>query len=314
MIINEVCVLGGSGFVGGHVCHQLVSRGYRVSVPTRHRESAKNLITLPTADVYTADVHDPAQLERAVRRADAVVNLVGVLQDGRGKASFRAAHVELAAKVVEACRRAGVKRLVHMSALGADPEGPSAYQRSKGEAERIVRDSGLAWTIFRPSVVFGPADSFLNLFARLLRLFPVLPLGSPGARFQPVYVLDVARAFGESLRRPDAFGATYELAGPRVYTLRELVEYVGRTTGHERRIIGLGGGLSYLQAAVMEQLPGTLLSRDNYRSMKVDNVTSSPFPFGIAPSALEAVAPSWLAQRTPRSRYHLFRDRGHGSR
>ena len=309
MLINQVCVLGGSGFVGRHVCHQLVARGYRVSVPTRDRERAKDLITLPTADVFTADVHDPETLGRILRGCDAVVNLVGVLQDGRGNASFREAHVELARKVVEACRRTGVRRLLHMSALGADVDGPSAYQRSKGEAERIVRDSGLDFTIFRPSVIFGREDRFLNLFAKLVGLFPALFLGSPDARFQPVYVGDVALAYAEGLTRQDAFGQSYDLVGPKVYRLRELVAYVGEVTGKRRPVFGLGDRLSYLQAAVMERLPGKLLTRDNYRSMKVDNVSASPLPFGIAPTALEAVAPTWLAQRTPRDRYNLFRDR-----
>ena len=309
MIISQVCVLGGSGFVGRHVCHQLVARGYRLSVPTRDRERAKSLITLPTADVFTADVHDPETLRRIFRGCDAVVNLVGVLQDGRGKASFQQAHVELARKVVGACREAGVRRLLHMSALGADVDGPSAYQRSKGEAERIVRESGLDFTIFRPSVIFGREDRFLNLFATLERLFPVVFLGSPDARFQPVYVGDVALAYAESLTRLDAIGQSYDLVGPKVYTLRELVAYVGEVTGKRRPVFGLGDGLSYLQATVMEYLPGKLLTRDNYRSMKVDNVSSGALPFGIDPTALEAAAPTWLAQRTPRDRYNLLRDR-----
>src|SRR5687767_4215515 len=187
MIIGNVCVLGGSGFVGRHLCNQLVARGYGLTVPTRNRERAKGLITLPTADVFTADVHDSATLDSVLRGCDAVINLVGVLHDGRGRASFQEAHVELARKVVEACRQRGVRRLLHMSALNADPKGPSAYLRSKGEAERIVRESGLDFTIFRPSVIFGREDRFLNLFATLQSLMPVILLGSPNARFQPVY-------------------------------------------------------------------------------------------------------------------------------
>jgi NADH dehydrogenase len=311
MIINDVCVLGGSGFVGGHVCHRLVERGYRISVPTRDRERSKSLITLPTADVFTADVHDPASLRRIVRGSNAVVNLVGVLHDGRGKASFQEAHVELARKVVAACHETGIRRLLHMSALNAAVDAPSTYLRSKGEAERIVRDSGLDFTIFRPSVIFGREDSFLNLFAKLQRFLPVLLLGSPDARFQPVYVEDVARVFVESLTRLDSFGRGYDLAGPRVYTLRELVEYVGRVTGHERRVIPLGDTLSYWQARMMELSPVKLITRDNYHSMKVDSVADAPLPFGVTATPLEAVAPTWLAQRTPRSRYNVFRDRAH---
>jgi len=310
-----VLVLGGSGFVGRHVCHQLVARGYRVRVATRNRERAKeDLIPLPTAEVVDADVQDPRTLEALTRNCDAVVNLVGVLHDGRGPASFRGAHVELARKVVDACRAQGIRRLLHMSALNADPRGPSAYLRSKGEAETIVRESGLDFTIFRPSVIFGREDRFLNLFAQLHRVFPVLFLGMPNVRFQPVFAQDVAAVFAESLTRLESFGRTYELAGPKVYTLRELVQYVGHVTGHRRPIIGMGPGLSRLQAFAMEFLPGKLMTRDNVDSMKLDNVTAEPLPFGVNATALEAVAPTWLAQRTPRGRYQRFRERTHGGR
>lgn len=313
MIINDVCVLGGSGFVGRHVCHQLAARGYRVRVPTHDRERAKSLILLPTAEVVTADVHDPETLRSVVYGCDAVVNLVGVLHDGRGRGSLHSAHVELARKVVEACRQGGVRRLLHMSALNADLKGPSEYLRSKGQAETIVRESGLDFTIFRPSVIFGRGDHFLTLFATLQRMLPVIVLGSPDARFQPIHVEDVAKVFVESLTRLESFGASYDLAGARVYTLRELVEYVGEVTGHRRRIIGLGTRLSYWQAAAMELMPVKLITRDNVRSMSVDSVSSSPLPFGIIATPLEAIAPLWLAQRTPRNRYNLFRDRTRGA-
>jgi uncharacterized protein YbjT (DUF2867 family) len=312
MIINDVLVLGGSGFVGRHVCHQLAARGYRVTVPTRDRERAKNdLILLPTADVIVADVHDEPTLAQLVRTCDAVVNLVGVLHDGRGRASFDEAHVGLARKVVAACRSQGARRLLHMSALNADRAGPSAYLRSKAEAENIVRESGLDFTIFRPSVIFGRGDDFLSLFAQLQRYLPALVLASPDAKFQPVYVEDVAAVFAESVKRLEAFGRAYDLVGPKVYTLRELVEYVGAVTGHRRTVIGLGPRLSYLQAAAMEFLPGKLMTRDNYRSMTVDSVSASALPFEVAPTALEAVVPAWLAQRTPRARYQAFRNRSH---
>jgi uncharacterized protein YbjT (DUF2867 family) len=310
MIINDVCVLGGSGFVGRHVCHQLVARGYRVTVPTRDRERAKDdLIPLPTADVITANVHDPETLVRLMRGCDAVINLVGVLHDGRGNGSFQQAHVELARKVVEACRRTGIRRLLHMSALNANPNASSAYLRSKGEAESIVRRSDLDFTIFRPSVIFGREDHFLNLFAQLQRLFPVLFLAMPSARFQPIFVEDVAAVFVASLTRLESFGLAYDLVGPKVYELRELVKYVGTLTGHRRPIIGLGPRFSYLQAFAMELLPGKLMTRDNIESMKLDSVSATTLPFGVTPTALEAVAPEWLAQRTPRGRYQLFRDR-----
>jgi len=300
--------------VGRHACHVLAAEGYRVRVATRDRERAKEqLILLPTVDVETVDVHDPRQLCRFVRGADAVINLVGVLHDGRGNASFQAAHVELARKTVAACREAGIARLLHMSALNADPRGPSRYLRTKGEAEAIVRKSGLAVTLFRPSVIFGQGDAFLNLFARLLKLVPAVVLASPGARFQPVFVEDVAAVLVKSLEHPESIGKSYDLCGPGVYTLRELVEFVGATTGHRRPIIGLNDTLSYWQAFAMEWLPGKLLTRDNYYSMKADSVCRCAFPFGIEPAALEAVAPAYLAQRTPRSRYRWMRARAHRS-
>jgi NADH dehydrogenase len=308
MQVTEVCVLGGSGFVGRHVCHALAAAGYRVRVATRDRERAKeSLILLPTVDVAAVNIHDPAQLAAFVGGADAVLNLVGVLHDGRSDRSFQAAHVELARKVVAACRDRGVRRLLHMSALAAARDAPSRYLRSKGEAEAIVRESGLAWTIYRPSVVFGPGDGFLNLFATVLKFSPVVMLACPGARFQPVYVEDVAAAFVKGLADLASFGRSYDLCGPRVYTLRELVEYVGAVTGRRRRVVGLSDTLSYCQALAMEFLPVKLMTRDNYHSMKVPSVCSCDFPFGIGPAALEAVAPSYLGSRTPRARYQRFR-------
>ena len=312
MEITTVCILGGGGFIGRHVCHALAAAGYRIRVATRDRERAKEqLILLPTVDVTPANIHDPAQLAAFVRGADAVINLVGVLHDGRGNRSFQAAHVELARKVVAACRESGIGRLLHMSALASARDAPSRYLRTKGEAEAIVRESGLAWTLYRPSVVFGPGDSFLNLFATLLRFSPVVALACPGARFQPVFVEDVAAAFVKGLADLGSFGKSYDLCGPRVYTLRELVEYVGTVTGRRRPVVGLNDALSYCQALAMELLPVKLMTRDNYYSMKVDNVCGCDFPFGIAPAALEAVAPSYLGRRTPRARYQEFRERGH---
>jgi NADH dehydrogenase len=312
MEITTVCVLGGSGFIGRHVCHALAAAGYRIRVATHDRERAKEqLILLPTVDVAVANIHDPAQLEAFVRGADAVINLVGVLHDGRGNRSFQSAHVELARKVVAACRSRGIGRLLHMSALASARDAPSRYLRTKGEAEAIVRESGLAWTLYRPSVVFGPGDSFLNLFATVLRFSPVVALACPGARFQPVFVEDVAAAFVKGLADLGSCGRSYDLCGPRVYTLRELVEYVGTVTGRRRPVVGLNNALSYCQALAMELLPVKLMTRDNYYSMKVDNVCSCDFPFGIAPAALEAVAPSYLGRRTPRARYQEFRERGH---
>jgi uncharacterized protein YbjT (DUF2867 family) len=305
---SAVLLLGGSGFVGRHLASQLAAAGRRVIVPTRRRERSKHLILLPTVDVVEADIHDVATLQGLVRRAETVVNLVGILHEGH-KGDFVRAHVDLARNVVDACHAAGVSRLLHMSALGADPQGPSRYLATKGEAEAIVAASGLAWTIFRPSVIFGREDRFLNLFARVEQLLPIIALACPHARFQPVFVGDVARAFMRSSADDATHGQRYPLCGPTIYTLRELVAYVGELTGHRRPIIGLGSTLSMLQARVMEWLPGPLLSRDNVHSMQVDSVCGCEFParFGFAPEALEAVAPEYLSTAAVRSRFDVYR-------
>jgi NADH dehydrogenase len=310
---GAVLILGGSGFVGRHLASQLVNAGRRVIVPTRRRENAKHLILLPTADVIEADIHDEATLACLVRGATAVVNLVGILNESRN-GDFARTHVELARKVVGACQAAGVSRLLHMSALGADPKGPSRYFATKGEAEAMVAASGLAWTIFQPSVIFGREDRFLNLFARLERLLPVIALACPRARFQPVFVGDVARAFMRALPDDATHGQRYPLCGPKIYTLRELVAYVGELTGHRRSILSLGPALSMLQARIMEWLPGPLMSRDNILSMRKDNVCGCAFParFGFAPAALEAVAPEYLSVTAARSRFDSYR--AHGGR
>jgi uncharacterized protein YbjT (DUF2867 family) len=303
-----VLLLGGSGFVGRHVASQLAAAGRRVIVPTRRRENAKHLILLPTVDVVEADVHDSATLERLIHRADTVVNLVGILNEAR-MGDFARVHVEFVRKVVSACQAAGVGRLLHMSALGADPQGPSRYLATKGEAEAIVAASGLAWTIFQPSVIFGREDRFLNLFATLERLLPFIALACPQARFQPVFVGDVARACMQSMPDDATHSQRYPLCGPEIYTLRDLVAYVGELTGHRRPIVALGPTLSMLQARVMEWFPGPLMSRDNVLSMRKDSVCNCAFParFAFAPEALEAVAPQYLSVAAARSRFDAYR-------
>ena len=313
MKVETVCVIGGSGFVGSHVVQQLAARGIRVRVPTRRRERAKALIVLPTVDVVNADVHDPATLEHLVAGADAVISLAGILHEGR-KGDFARVHAELPRKIANACRERGVRRLLHVSALKAAPDAPSEYLRSKAGGEqhiRVAQAGGMRTTIFRPSVIFGREDHFLNLFARLAHALPAIALACPKARFQPVYVEDVAHAMVDSLELPRTYDEDFDLCGPAVYTLQELVEYVCKVLQMERPIVPLTETMSYLQAWLMEWLPVKLMSRDNYYSMKVDSVCDCAFPdvFGFRPSALEAVAPLYLADKAPRSRYRRFRYR-----
>jgi NADH dehydrogenase len=303
-----VLVVGGSGFVGRYVVHRLVNAGYRVVVPTRRRDNARHLFLLPTVQVVEADVGDAATLDRLVAGSAAVVNLVGILNEG-GAETFARAHVDVPANIVAACRTAGVRRFLQMSALNADPAGPSRYQRSKGEAEAAIVASGLDWTIFQPSVIFGREDSFLNLFAKLVRVLPVMAVGGADVRFQPVFVGDVADCFVRALTEDATIGQKYPLCGPRAYTLRELVRYVGEVSGHERPVVALGPSLARLQALALEMLPGKLMSRDNLASMERDSVCDCPFPavFGVTPTALEAVAPTYLSPAAAKSRYDDYR-------
>jgi len=301
--LDDVLVLGGAGFVGRHLVAALATRGLRVAVPTRHRERAKHLLPLPTVDVVESDVMGKGVLEALAQGKHAVINLVGILHG-----DFDRVHAELPGRVVAACRAQGARRLVHMSALGASPEAPSHYLRSKAMGEQaVLAAKDLEVSVFRPSVIFGPEDRFLNMFSALARFFPVLPLARPQARFQPVYVGDVAAAMSSALGEPDTLGRVYELCGPREYSLQELVEFVCAVTGRHRKIIGLPERLAYLQAFLMEKMPGKLLTRDNLRSMEVPNVCAGAFPFGIQPCALETTAPAYLAPTGPRERYPQLR-------
>ena len=312
MTPKRICIIGGAGFVGRHIAHQLVQHGYDVRVLTRDRERAKHLLVLPSVEVVVANVHDSSELARQFSGIDGVINLVGILHESR-KNSFAKAHVQLTQTVLDACRAASVKRVLHMSALAATPDAPSAYLRSKAEAEKRVlafQKAGLGeTTIFRPSVIFGQGDSFINLFAKLIKTLPLVVLACPNARFQPIHVEDVARALVDNLDQAHTFGQAYNLCGPKIYTLRELITFIAALLGKRRPIIGLGPRLSYLQAWLMEWLPVKLMTRDNYYSMQVDSVCDCEFPFDFKPSTLESIVPAYLASAALRSKYALFRHR-----
>lgn len=310
MEISSVCILGGSGFVGRAIADQLSPLGIRTRVVTRSGPKAMPLTVLPTVEVEVADVHDPAALRACFENMDAVVNLVGILHED-GAQTFRRTHVELPRRVAEACRAAGVRQLLHMSALGASKDGPSEYLRTKAEGEAAVREAAgvMPVTIFRPSVMFGQNDRFLNMFAELVRWFPVIPLAAADARFQVIWVEDVARCFAAALGNARVHGETYELCGPKAYTLAELVNFVAHTLGRRPRVVGLPGGLARMQAMVLEHLPGKVMTRDNLLSMSKDNVCSCEFPaiFGFRPAPLEAVVPEYLMHTTARGRYARYR-------
>jgi uncharacterized protein YbjT (DUF2867 family) len=306
--MKRVVVLGGSGFVGRALCEQWVAHfgagGPRLAVPTRHRERCKHLFTLPTVDVISANVGDNLALAQVLQGADAVVNLVAILHGSPEQ--FQQVHVDLPQRLVMACAKAGVHRLVHVSALGVgdDPAAaPSHYLRSKCAGERALwtaHGPSLKVTVLRPSVIFGQHDRFLNLFAQLLALAPLVPLAGADARFQPVWVEDVARALVHTLLHPETAGQTLECAGPQVFTLAEIVRLVGQWSGHPRLVLPVPRAVGLAQAALMGLLPGEPpMTRDNLDSMRVPNVVSGRHPllldWGIQPAPMVAVAPGYLA-------------------
>lgn len=291
--MKNILLIGGTGFLGGAIARRLASAEFAITLPTRRLERAKSLAVLPTARLIEADVHDEAVLARLMAGQDAVISLVGIL-----KGDFRRTHAELPGKIARAAATANVPRLIHISALAAAADAPSEYLRSKAAGEAALRAAYPAATIFQPSVIFGRGDSFLTLFAGLLKLAPVVPLACPDARFQPVWLEDVVSAVVASLDRPESAEQTYPLCGPRTYTLRELVAYTGTLSGHPRPILGLPLPLATLQAWLMEWLPNGPMTRDNVRSMQVPNVCPAgcTLPFGLTATSLEAIAPGYLTR------------------
>jgi len=302
MAARSICVLGGSGFVGTHLVAALAREGWRITVPTRDPARARHLAPIPALALIAAGIHDPASLVSLCAGQQAVVNLVGILNErGRNGSGFERVHSGLVRKLVEACGRQHVDRLIHLSALNADAEnGSSHYLRSKGRGERIVRaESGpdLRWTIFQPSVIFGPHDDFLNRFARLLRAIPLgLPLARPGARFAPVWIGDVVAAILRSIADDATAGECYELCGPERFTLREIVCRVRDELGLARAVVGIPDFAARLQAAICDFVPGKPFSTDNYRSLLVDCVckVNGLARLGIQPQPLGAILPKYL--------------------
>ena len=300
---SRILVVGGSGFIGRHLVAKLSAQGRHVLVPTRRLDHAKHLISLPRVEVIEADIHAPGSALRLVQGMDAVINLVGILHGAEGGPDwgrdFDKAHVQLPRLLAEAALAAGVPRMVHMSALGVsdDPQVrlPSRYLRSKAAGEAALRSiQGLHCTMLRPSVVFGADDAFLNLFARLQRSLPVVALAGAQARLAPIWVEDVALAAIHLLDEPQAFGRAFELAGPEIFTLQELVELAGLWSGHSRPVLALPDLLARPMAGLMEILPGEpLMSRDNLDSLKLDNVPSGPIDplCGIQPRSLREAGP-----------------------
>ena len=311
---RSICLLGGTGFVGGHLTARLANDGWRVRLLTRNAARHRELKVLPTVQIVQGDVHNSEFLRRQIAGCDAVVNLVGILNEsGRDGSGFERAHVELPGKVIAACQETGVRRLLHMSALKADADGPSYCLKTKGEAETIVRRAqDIDGTIFQPSVIFGPDDSFVNRFAALLRVPSYLfSLPCANARFQPVYVGDVVEAFTRSIENPATYGKTFQLGGPEVYSLREVVNLISRSLGLRRKVIGIPDGVSAMLAFVFDFIPGKPFSTDNFRSMKINSICDKNGleALGIQPTSSAMLIPYLLAGGAGRDRLDDYRRR-----
>lgn len=310
MTIKNITILGGAGFVGSALATKLDHAGYKVKVLSRRREASKHLILLPNVQVVECDIADNIALKKALSGSDAVINLVGILHEN-SKNTFENIHHQLPRRVAQMCEELGISRLIHMSALQASKTAPSQYLRSKAAGEAAVNEFSkkLDITIFKPSVIFGRGDSFLSLFAMLVKFLPVIFLAKPNAKFQPIWVEDVAQCFVNALENTDTYGKTYELGGPNVYTLRELVQKVMEVLGKTRPIIGLNDTLSMVQASALQLSPIPLMTRDNIRSMQVDNVCADVIAteLAVTPTSLEVIAPEYLLMSSPRASYNAFR-------
>ncbi|MDR2877939.1 MAG: complex I NDUFA9 subunit family protein [Chromatiales bacterium] len=302
----KICLLGGTGFVGKHLAAHLCEGGFTLRIPTRRAVRHRDLQVLPRVELVQANVHDSGVLTQLLSGCDVVINLIAILNERR-RGDFENVHVRLVQHLIEACRETSVTRVLHMSALHAgDVRAKSIYHRTKGEGENLMHAAAdLSVTSFRPAVIFGPDDHFFNRFAGLLKTSPgLMPLACPDAKMAPVYVGDIAHAMHVALRNPDTIGRRYELCGPNTYTLHQLVQYTADTLNLKRHIIGLGNGLSSLQARVMGLLPGKPFSYDNYLALRSDAVCTSGFPpiFEREPTALESIVPIYLGRDNQRAR------------
>jgi NADH dehydrogenase len=310
--IERVCLVGGAGFVGSHVAYRLATSGHKCLVLTRHSQRHRDLAVNDGIDLVECDIFDSDALMRQLRDCDAAINLVGILNES-GTANFRRVHVDLVENLMAACRATGIRRFLHMSALHADAgNGTSEYLRSKGEGENLAHARGqpdIAVTSFRPSVIFGRDDSFINRFATLLRLPGPMPLACPDAKFAPVCIDDVAKGFVDSLERSDTYGQRYDLCGPQVYTLEEIVQYIARQLGRRKSIVRLPDRVSRWQARVLELVPGKPFTRDNYLSLQIPSICKDNGLelLGIKPTPMDAVVPQFLCDDTPRGKFYAYR-------
>ncbi len=306
--MSKVCILGGTGFVGGHIAARLAQDGVDTLIPTRSRQRHREAALLPRTEVAETPDLSPETLKGLFAGCDAVINLVGILNEV-GNSTFEGAHFELPKRVLAACKAAGVPRLLQMSALNAAVNGPSRYLQTKGRAQKYLHENAapeVAVTFFRPSVIFGPDDSFFNRFAGLLGSLPgPFPLACPDACFAPVYVGDVAEAFARGLRDAATCDQGYDLCGPRVLRLRELVQYTAAQMGLKKTVIGLPDFASRMQALALGLVPGKPFSMDNYLSMKIDSLCDKNGlqELGIEPTDIDAVVPYYLGARDQRGRY-----------
>ena len=302
--MKKILILGGTGFVGRHLCEKLAGGDYRATVLTRRRSNANHLQMLPMVDVLEGSAYDVATLTPLLAGHDAVVNLVAILHGS--ESAFDKAHVQLPQTLVDACLAAGQQRIVHVSSLGADLNAPSMYQRSKARGEAVLSGSGLDISVLRPSVIFGAEDKFLNTFASLQKVFPFIPLAGSTARFQPVWVEDVASAIARCIEDRATIGLTYEACGPEIFTLKQLVQLAGQYSGNDKPVIGLPDALARIQARLMELAPGEpIMSRDNLDAMKTDNISGGKLPglqdLGITASSISAIVPFYLGAQGLRS-------------